>query len=191
MWSPSQRFQSRLEVKKSRFLAICAPLPAPDAARGWLKLQADPSANHNTYAWIFGEQRRYSDDGEPGGCAGLPIYQALKAAGVDRCILMVRRYFGGIKLGRGGMIRAYGRAAAACLAEAPRLLPMSQLQVFVPFSLLGAVAHLPERFKAQRCESRYDQEGLHLLLKLEAQNSAALQAALLERGRGQIYLEEP
>ena len=80
--------------------------------------EAYKDASHNCYAYIIGANMgvmRYSDDGEPGGTAGMPIIEVMKARGVTNCAVVVTRYFGGILLGAGGLVRAYSQGAAAAL----------------------------------------------------------------------------
>ena len=109
------------EIKKSRFLAQAAPVGSPDEALAWFTAVGDASATHNCWAYRIGDAYRFNDDGEPGGTAGRPILQAIDGQGCDRVAVVVTRWYGGIKLGAGGLARAYGGAAAECLRLAPRL----------------------------------------------------------------------
>ena len=109
-----------LEARKSRFLAQATPVETPDQALGWLKEISDPQATHNCWAYRIGQEYRFNDDGEPGGTAGRPILQAIEGQGMDRVAVLVVRWFGGVKLGAGGLVRAYGGCAANCLRNGPR-----------------------------------------------------------------------
>ncbi len=119
--------ESELEVEKSRFIAwVCH---APDTAAFEALLTAarerHPSASHHCSAFIAGppgEQTAigFSDDGEPGGTAGRPMYQVLEGAGLGEVGCVVTRYFGGTKLGTGGLARAYAQAVARALEGLPR-----------------------------------------------------------------------
>lgn len=102
----SHRYE--LEVKRSRFVAHAVPLPSPEAAPVLLQTLQDLQAAHNCWAYKVGAQYRFSDDGEPAGTAGRPILSAIEAQHLDRVMVVVTRYFGGIKLGVGGLVRAYG-----------------------------------------------------------------------------------
>ena len=108
-----------------------------------LAAASDPSASHNCYAWrLSALEARASDDGEPGGTAGRPILAAIEAAGLEGVCVVVTRYYGGTKLGTGGLARAYGGAAAAALAEGERkAVPPMRLGVLEGFESrdLGAV----------------------------------------------------
>ncbi|UYG04343.1 YigZ family protein [Halomonas sp. LR3S48] len=125
--SPGQRWESVTEVEKSRFIAwLCH---APDAA-AFAALLAEarrvhPNASHHCSAYIAGppgEQNAigFSDDGEPGGTAGRPMFQVLEGAGLGQVGCVVTRYFGGTKLGTGGLARAYAQAVSQGLETLPR-----------------------------------------------------------------------
>lgn len=109
------------EVRKSRFLALAAPIADAQAAQDFFAAHHDVQATHHCWAWQYGDQYRFNDDGEPGGTAGRPILQAIQAQGCDRVAVLVIRWYGGIKLGTGGLIRAYGGAAAECLRLADKV----------------------------------------------------------------------
>lgn len=111
----------RQEIKKSRFIAVAGPVSDEAAARDFIATQSDPAANHNCWAWRFGQNYRFNDDGEPSGTAGKPILAAIDGQGLDGVAVVVTRWFGGVLLGSGGLIRAYGGSAAQCLREAEKL----------------------------------------------------------------------
>ncbi|MBL0408070.1 YigZ family protein [Microvirga aerilata] len=108
-------------IKKSRFIAVAGPLANEQAARGFVTAHSDLNANHNCWAWRAGQTYRFSDDGEPSGTAGKPILQAIDRLELDHVAVVVTRWFGGVLLGSGGLARAYGGTAAACLRAAPRV----------------------------------------------------------------------
>lgn len=109
------------DIKKSRFLAVAGPVAGEQAAKDFIAAHSDPAANHNCWAWRFGQNYRFNDDGEPSGTAGKPILQALDGQSLDNVAVVVTRWFGGILLGSGGLVRAYGGTAAACLRAAAKL----------------------------------------------------------------------
>ena len=107
-------------VNRSRFIGHGCPCETEEAALAFLAdMRAKyKDATHNCYAYIIGPNMgvmRYSDDGEPGGTAGMPIIEVMKARGVTNCAVVVTRYFGGILLGAGGLVRAYTQGAVAAL----------------------------------------------------------------------------
>ena len=119
-------------IKKSRFLAIALPVASEGEAKDAIALNSVTDATHNCWAWRIGSAYRFSDDGEPSGTAGKPILAAMDGQSLDKAVVIVIRWFGGILLGSGGLVRAYGGTAAACLRAAPL--------IEVKPSVLGAVS---------------------------------------------------
>ena len=122
-----QRQESEIEVEKSRFITWLCHAPAPHAFEALLAeaRRLHPGASHHCSAFIAGppgEQNAigFSDDGEPGGTAGRPMYQALEGSGLGQVGCVVTRYFGGTKLGTGGLARAYAQAVLHGLEGLPR-----------------------------------------------------------------------
>jgi len=112
-----------LEEKKSRFIAICRPLDIESEANAFVSgiRQEFPDATHHVYAWILSgdtQLQRYSDDGEPQGTAGIPVLDVLRKNDISQAGIVVTRYFGGTLLGTGGLVHAYGKAAALALEAA-------------------------------------------------------------------------
>ena len=110
-------------VSKSRFIGYAAPCQDEEEAISFLQQirEMHKTARHHCYAYIIGENSgvmRYSDDGEPGGTAGMPIMDTMRKKGIVNCCIIVVRYFGGILLGTGGLVRAYTQAAQAALESA-------------------------------------------------------------------------
>lgn len=112
----------RQEIKKSRFIAVAGPVDSEAAARDFIAANSDPTANHNCWAWRVGQGYRFSDDAEPSGTAGKPILQAIDGQALDRVVVVVTRWFGGVLLGSGGLMRAYGGTASLCLRGADKML---------------------------------------------------------------------
>lgn len=112
---------SAQEIKKSRFRAVAGTVANEQAAKDFIAAHADADANHNCWAWRIGQAYRFNDDGEPSGTAGKPILQAIDGQALDNVAVLVTRWFGGILLGSGGLMRAYGGTAAACLRAADKV----------------------------------------------------------------------
>ena len=129
------------DIKKSRFVAHAAPVMSEDEAKGFIAAVSDPSANHNCWAWRIGQAYRFSDDGEPSGTAGKPMLQAIDGQALDRVVVVVTRWFGGILLGSGGLMRAYGGTAAACLRAAAKIeiIPRIEGEIVAGFSDLAVL----------------------------------------------------
>lgn len=114
---------AEIEIRKSRFIALAVPVPDRDAA---LAVIADlrtqhPTATHVCWALLAGGQSGMSDDGEPSGTAGRPILEVLRHHDLDGVLAAVVRYYGGVKLGAGGLVRAYTEAIAVALKDAARI----------------------------------------------------------------------
>jgi len=110
-------------INKSKFISKCFPIQNEEEALTLLEgvRKQHANASHNCFAYCIGsrgEQKRFSDDGEPGGTAGLPIVEALNKSGITNALCVVTRYFGGILLGAGGLVRAYSGGAAAAITAA-------------------------------------------------------------------------
>ncbi len=151
-----------LDVRHSRFLAQAAPVESPAQALAFLDAVADPGATHNCWAYRIGAEYRSSDDGEPAGTAGRPILAAIDGQGLDQVMVVVTRWFGGIKLGAGGLVRAYGGAAAECLRTAPRrpLVTLRELRVRAGFEDLGTVHAVLAAAGAEKLDEAFDAEGV-------------------------------
>lgn len=129
-------------INKSRFIGHACPCQTEEQALAFLKRIREEyrDATHNCYAYVIGENAgimRYSDDGEPGGTAGLPMMEVLKARGVVNLCVVVTRYFGGILLGAGGLVRAYSHSCALALDAAHvSIMELTQRVLFdVPYPL--------------------------------------------------------
>ena len=181
-----------LEVKHSRFLAQAAPVATPADAMPLLERIADPAATHNCWAYRVGGDYRSSDDGEPAGTAGRPILAAIDGQGCDQVAVVVTRWYGGIKLGAGGLVRAYGGAAAECLRNAARvpLVAQCELVVRAGFEDLGAVHAALAAFGARKLEERFEADGLHLRLSLPADRAEALRLHLRDATRDRATIGE-
>ncbi|WP_051924272.1 IMPACT family protein [Arenimonas donghaensis] len=180
-----------LEAKRSRFLARAAPTDSPDAALAWLQSVSDPQATHNCWAYRIGAEYRSSDDGEPGGSAGRPILAAIEGQGLDQVVVVVTRWYGGTNLGVGGLIRAYGGAAAECLRTAPRreLVPWCEAELACGFELANAVHGLLAEFGGQKLDESFATSGLRLRVRLPDYTIDSLAGRLRDISRGTASLQ--
>lgn len=179
-----------LQVRHSRFLAHAAPVDSTDAAVAWLRAQADAAATHNCWAWRVGAEHRSSDDGEPAGTAGRPILAAIDTQGFDRVAVLVTRWYGGIKLGAGGLVRAYGGSAAECLRGAPRVPIVALVEASVRFGFedTGAVHALIGEHGAIKLDERFAPHGTELRIRLPAAALDALETRLRDASRNRATL---
>ncbi|MGC8876200.1 IMPACT family protein [Thermus sp.] len=177
-------------IQKSRFIAKAAPVASEEEALEFLKAHREPEATHNPYAYKIGPLYRFSDDGEPAGTAGRPILHAIEAQGLDRVAVLVVRYFGGVKLGAGGLARAYGGVAAEALRRAPKVPLVERVAVafLVPFAEVGRVYALLQA-RALEAEESYTPEGVRFALLLPETEREGFLKALLDATRGQVALE--
>ena len=175
------------DIRKSRFLAQAAPVQTVAQAMAFLHEVADEAATHNCWAYRIGQDYRFNDDGEPGGTAGRPILQAIEGAGVDRVMVVVTRWYGGIKLGAGGLARAYGGTAAECLRLAARvpLVAMARLSVHCSFSDLALLKARCPGWQARIEQESFDAEGATLELELPADQVEGTCARIIDLTRGQ------
>lgn len=189
-------FSLERDIKKSRFLARATPIASIEEAEAFIAsiAAAEPDATHHCWAWQFGPHCRCHDAGEPSGTAGRPILQVVVAQKLDRVAIVVSRWFGGIKLGAGGLVRAYAGTAAECLREAPKeeLIERVRLGFHCPFSLLGLIqARLPE-WGVEAAAPAFDANGawFQLVLPQALQHDISAKLTDLTSGQADIRLIE-
>jgi uncharacterized YigZ family protein len=174
------------DIKKSRFLALAAPVESPGQALAFVQDASDPAATHNCWAYRIGQDYRFNDDGEPGGTAGRPILQAIEGQDMDRVAVLVTRWYGGIKLGAGGLVRAYGGTAAECLRRAERvpIIPMATLALSCSFADLALLKARLHELDASIAGETFTSQGadLRLTLPLTRVDEAVSRIADLTRG---------
>ena len=180
----------REEIRKSRFIALAAPVASPAEAQAFITAHSDASASHNCWAWKVAQQYRFSDDGEPGGTAGRPILAAIEAQDMDQVAVLVIRFYGGIQLGTGGLARAYGGSANKCLQAAPRreLVARDTYRCHCLFAELPLLKARLNDFDCLLQHEHYDATGADLQLAVPAQRVAELQRLLADISRGRIEL---
>ncbi|TAM64346.1 MAG: YigZ family protein [Rhodanobacter sp.] len=175
------------EIKKSRFLAQAAPVDSAGRALAFVSAAGDPTATHNCWAYRIGQDYRFNDDGEPGGTAGRPILQAIEGQGMDRVVVLVTRWFGGTKLGAGGLVRAYGGSAAECLrcAERVPLVAMARLGLHCDFAMLALLKARLKELQAEVEHEAFGADGVELQVQLPEHrvDEARLLISDISRGR--------
>ncbi|MBZ7920263.1 IMPACT family protein [Ensifer adhaerens] len=178
------------DVKKSRFLTFAAPVADEQAAKDFLASHSDPTANHNCWAWRIGQAYRFSDDGEPSGTAGKPILAAIDGQELDRVAVVVTRWFGGILLGSGGLVRAYGGTAALCLRAAEKIdmIETVRATVALDFSDMALIkARLLARDVTIVGESFTD-KGPVLTVDLRKDEAEAILSMVVDLSRGKAVV---
>jgi uncharacterized YigZ family protein len=181
----------REEIRKSRFIALAAPIASAVEAQAFIEQYSDLNASHNCWAWKLADQYRSSDDGEPGGTAGRPILAAIEAQDCDQVAVVVIRWYGGIQLGTGGLARAYGGSANKCLQGAERIALISrvQLRCACGFSELALVKLRVAELGGLVLEESFTANGVELQLAVGETQINTLQMQLADLSRGRILLQ--
>lgn len=177
-------------IKKSVFIARAAPVKTVEEAMDFLNSVKEPKASHNCWAYRIGDEYRSSDDGEPGGTAGRPILSAIEQNDLDQVMVVVTRYFGGIKLGAGGLVRAYSGIASHCLQTAIRIeiREYEDLTISVPFEYSGLLYRLIDNFECQKKNEDYDERGLIMTLRIDISQKDDFLQQLVQACQGEINI---
>ena len=175
-------------IKKSRFLTHAARVTTQAESLEFYESVIDPQATHNCWAWRINFQVRSSDDGEPSGTAGRPMLNVIERRQLENVMVVVTRYYGGIKLGVGGLVRAYSGSTAKCLDRAGtvELFPMSEYTIKAGFEWASSVHGLLDKFSAEKQEESYDKDGLILKIRCREVDFGKLSRGLRDASRGQI-----
>lgn len=201
-----QKFgQDEYEISRSRFIAFVYRVTSVAEALGYIQQikKEHWEARHNCSAYVIGEQaswQKADDDGEPSGTAGKPILEIIKKQGLTDTLIIVTRYFGGIKLGAGGLIRAYGKAASLGLAAAGIVEKVlyRRLHITIDYALLGTLENnLHAQSYQIEAKDFADKVCLTVLAKTDAAESVEAEIinwtsanCTIEKGE-EIYLEIP
>jgi len=155
---PTELAQAEIEIKKSRFIAFAKGIQTRAEGMAWVEEMkaAYPDARHHCWAYILGDpvcatNAGMGDDGEPSGTAGKPILNVLQHKDVGDVMVIVVRYFGGIKLGAGGLTRAYSRSAQAVMEILPtnQQVPLTSVKIDCDFSQEQPIRHLLSTLEGQ------------------------------------------
>lgn len=158
--------QYHFEEKRSEFLAFIFPANSRDSALSHLAYLKDqyPDARHHCWAYLIGyplqpKMAAFNDDGEPSGTAGKPILHVLTQRGVGDCCAIVVRYFGGVKLGAGGLVRAYGQAVSKALdcAQWVDVIPLSKVLITAPYEDEPHIRHILSQYNGEVINQEYSE----------------------------------
>lgn len=181
------------DIKKSRFQAIAAPVENEIEVKLFLEKYKDNTTTHQCWAWKIGHTVRFNDDGEPSGTAGRPILATIEGNELTNVIVLVNRWYGGIKLGTGGLVRAYGGCAGQCLmlAEKTELIEKKVVQFQC---LFNEWAILQYELKSQNIEylEDYTADGVLVQARLQIHQIQPLAIKIqdISRGREQLKVLE-
>ncbi|WP_353162807.1 IMPACT family protein [Acinetobacter guillouiae] len=179
------------DIKKSRFQAIAAPVENEQQVKMFLEKHLDLTTTHQCWAWKIGHNVRFNDDGEPSGTAGRPILATIEGNDLTNAIVLVNRWYGGIKLGTGGLVRAYGGCAGQCLllAEKIELIEKKKIYFQCQFSEWSIFQY---ELNTQGIEytEQYTADGVEVeaLLQIHQIDPLKLKIQDVTRGREQLKL---
>ena len=177
-----------IEIKRSRFIAHAARIDCLAETLEFYESVADQSATHNCWAWRLEHQYRFNDDGEPASTAGKPILSAIDGKGLDHIMVVVTRHYGGIKLGVGGLVRAYSGSAARCIDQAGILKVHARIECSVQagFGWTGQVYSALGACNAQKLGERYNDSGIEIRVDIEKARYEQLKSLLRDTTRGEV-----
>ncbi|MEK7671060.1 MAG: YigZ family protein [Bacteroidota bacterium] len=187
--------RAETKVHGSRFIATALPVSTKAEAEQFLAgiRKEFWDATHNCFAYRVGTdgmQFRFGDDGEPSGSAGKPILATIDKFELTDIIVVVTRYFGGTKLGVGGLVRAYGDAAEQALSKAEKLTKYKTeiIEATFPHSHISNVMHVVSKIGAKIVDTMYD-EDVHAKLEIRLSNVEELKSLLVNQTNGNINLK--
>ncbi|MGL4723892.1 MAG: IMPACT family protein [Scandinavium sp.] len=184
------------EIKKSRFITLLAHTEGVEAAKAFVESVRNehPDARHHCVAWVAGppddsQQLGFSDDGEPAGTAGKPMLAQLMGSGVGEITAVVVRYYGGVLLGTGGLVKAYGGGVNQALAQltTQRKTPLTEYTLQCEYAQLSGIETLLAQFGGKIASSDY-QASVHLTVALPQAELASFSTKLADFSRGALQL---
>lgn len=195
-WVPAGEARTEIQVANSRFIACIAPAVSVEEARSYIhRIQSDyPDATHHVPAFIIGHgasvTSHCADDGEPSGTAGRPILTVLAGSGLGDVVVVVVRYFGGTKLGTGGLVRAYTGATQRVLEAMPRAVKVSTTTLIfeLEYAQLAGARRLVREQGGVILDEDF-QASIWMTARFSTERAAGFQAALTEFSRGGIQAE--
>jgi uncharacterized YigZ family protein len=183
------------DIKKSRFQAIAVPVENEQVVKDFLETHKDLTTTHQCWAWKIGHNVRFNDDGEPSGTAGRPILATIEGNELTNILVLVNRWYGGIKLGTGGLVRAYGGCAGQCLllAEKIELIEKKKVSFACQFNEWSIFQY---ELNQQQIEFKQDYTAtgvqVEALLQIHQIEPLSLKIQDVTRGREQLKIvEEP
>ena len=182
---------AEFEVKKSRFLCYAKPTVTEEEASAFIEKVRSKhwDARHGVPVYILegGRVQRYSDDGEPQGTAGVPALDVLKKEGVTDCTVVIIRYFGGVLLGTGGLVRAYSHGASLALqaAEIVRMVPYSLLSFSCSYSFYGKVPAILAEYEGITVDTEFGSD-VKLSVSVPSEKADTFIASMINSSSGTV-----
>lgn len=178
------------DIKKSRFQAIAAVVENEQQVKSFLEQNKNLSTTHQCWAWKIGHHVRFNDDGEPSGTAGRPILATIEGNDLTNVIVLVNRWYGGIKLGTGGLVRAYGGCAGQCLllAEKIELIEKQEIRFACLFNEWAIMQY--ELMQQQiEYQEQYTETGVVIEARVQVHQIEPLRLKLQDVSRGREQLK--
>lgn len=181
--------------RKSEFIGYIAPVKTPDEAVSFISevREKHRKATHNVYAYILRDNNisRYSDDGEPQGTAGVPVLDVLQKEGLTDVCCVVTRYFGGILLGGGGLVRAYSHSTKIAVDAAQRMIMCSCYKVdfSVDYNLYGKITYILPEFEVKILDTVFESD-VRISLLIKSEKYEGFEKKLIDLCSGNVNLSK-
>lgn len=194
---PARETRTELEIKRSRFISIAAPVDTVSDCQAYIQRIRDefPDARHHCVAFIAGSPGNsqcygMSDDGEPSGTAGKPMFNVLQHSGLGEVLVVVVRYFGGIKLGTGGLVKAYSQATQQVLdaLETVEVRPFFRVLIDADYAFESDIRHWLGELSSRNLQVDY---GAQVRISVEVEEPDLLAEKLQQVGQGRIAFQRP
>lgn len=196
---PAKFQRSEIEVERSRFITSIEPATSPEQALAFVARlkQEFPNANHNCWAYLVGppgcsDKIGLSDDGEPHGAAGKPMLTVLQHSAIGDIVVVVTRYFGGIKLGKGGMVKAYTLAVQTALEllDKTEKIDWKEFEIGFNYAQLNSIERLLPGLETEIVDHQFGEQ-IDLRLKFPAEQENNLRKQLINLTAGKITFQRP
>lgn len=195
---PEARAEITLEIKRSQFITIAAPVADVTACHAFIQSVRDeyPDARHHCTAFVAGAPDNtqcygMSDDGEPSGTAGKPMFNVLSHSGIGQIAIVCVRYFGGIKLGTGGLVKAYSQATQMVIDELTltEVRPQYQVEIQGDYAFESDIRHWLQQLNATTLDCQYSEQ-VRFIVQLEEPEQLAEKMQQVGQGRILCHIEE-
>jgi len=192
-----QEAESLDVIKKSKFIGYIKPIKSVEEAQAFIETikKKHWDANHNVPVYVLGDKfqiQKYSDDGEPSGTAGVPILNMLKLEGITDVVVVVTRYFGGVKLGTGGLVRAYGQSAKSALnlAEVIEMVEYTEVSVMMNYTLHGKFQNYLSLNSSYLLKDTLYTNDVEVILYIESKEIETFKSSIIDLTNAQVQLKD-
>ena len=192
MITVKDEFQYIEEIKRSIFTTWVTSVATIDEAMDFIKIKSLPNATHNCWAYKIAGEYRFTDDGEPSSTAGKPIYSAIDYSGLDNVVVLVTRESSGIKLGTGGLIRAYGGSTtkALNLSEKVEIKETISISFTVAMQYIGKAYHIADQHQCIKESENFGDQNILFSFLTEIEKAEAFQRDLINATNGEVTFHD-